>query len=60
LAALVVQWLSTRGWSEQQARELVDTDYAGQAHKAHIQKSAATGKKTEAATPQRQARHLAA
>jgi radical SAM superfamily enzyme YgiQ (UPF0313 family) len=60
LATLVAQWLTTRGWDAQEASNLLDSDYAGKAHKAHIQKAATSNKKTEGAAPQRQARHLAA
>ncbi|MFC7515414.1 DUF4080 domain-containing protein [Herbaspirillum sp. GCM10030257] len=58
LAALVTQWLCSRGMAAEDAAALVDSDYAGQAHKAKP-KADAKAIKVDAA-PQRQARHLAA
>jgi hypothetical protein len=63
LAALVAQWLRSRGMDGKEAQALVDSDYAGQAHKARP--AAAKAEKAEKtvkadAAPQRQARHLAA
>ncbi|RJF97429.1 B12-binding domain-containing radical SAM protein [Noviherbaspirillum saxi] len=55
LAALVAQWLRSRGMAADRAAALIDSDYAGQAHKGRV-KTAANAE----ATPQRQARHLAA
>ena len=61
LAAMVGQWLQEQGMGAAEVEELVDSDYAGQAHKKHLMKKAAAGeKKAESALPQRQARHLAA
>ncbi len=61
LAALVGQWLQEQGMGAAEVQELVDSDYAGQAHKKHLVKKASAGeKKAESALPQRQARHLAA
>jgi radical SAM superfamily enzyme YgiQ (UPF0313 family) len=63
LAALVARWLNSRGMDRKEADALVDSDYAGQAHKARP-KSEKTEKTERAgkadAAPQRQARHLAA
>lgn len=60
LAALVARWLGSRGMERTEADALVDSDYAGQAHKARP-KSEKTEKAARAdAAPQRQARHLAA
>ncbi len=54
LAALVSQWLQTRGMSKAEASELVGKDYAGKMDQpAEKPKAAAT-------VPARQARHLAA
>ncbi|WP_151631905.1 B12-binding domain-containing radical SAM protein [Noviherbaspirillum aerium] len=63
LASLVAQWLRSRGMDGNAADALVDSDYAGQAHKARPKadksdKAEKTGKAD--AAPQRQARHLAA
>jgi radical SAM superfamily enzyme YgiQ (UPF0313 family) len=61
LASLVGQWLQERGMGTDTAQALLESDYAGQAHKKHIvKKPAAESRKQEGATPQRQARHLAA
>lgn len=61
LANLVTQWLVQQGMTEEEASALIASDYAGQAHKAHIKKkSAVTAEKNVTALPQRQARHLAA
>ncbi len=61
LAALVGQWLQIQGVAAEQVQALLESDYAGQAHKAHIKKkSVADSRKSEQALPQRQARHLAA
>ncbi len=59
LAALVAEWLRERGHDADKVAALIESDYAGQAHKLHLKKKAAAPDKTEAA-PQRQARHLAA
>ncbi|CAN5286869.1 hypothetical protein BH11PSE11_BH11PSE11_07980 [soil metagenome] len=63
LAALVGEWLRSRGADAEMVTTVLGSDYAGQAHKLHI-KSKAVAKsaslKSEAAIPQRQARHLAA
>ncbi len=68
LAALVAQWLQLQGVAPDQVQGLLESDYAGQAHKAHIKKKhAENSKKSDtreardsSALPQRQARHLAA
>jgi radical SAM superfamily enzyme YgiQ (UPF0313 family) len=61
LATLVSQWLQEEGMSADAAHALLDSDYAGQAHKKHIlKKTPAETKKTERAAPQRQTRHMAA
>lgn len=62
LAALVVEWLSSRGFAADSVTEVLAMDYAGQAHKLHIkQKAVATARVPKSdAVPQRQARHLAA
>ncbi|RJG04456.1 B12-binding domain-containing radical SAM protein [Noviherbaspirillum sedimenti] len=61
LATLVGKWLQEQGVPAEVAQALLDSDYAGQAHKKHIQKKAAAEtRKTEGSLPQRQARHLAA
>jgi hypothetical protein len=62
LAALVAEWLQSRGLGEAAVNDVLSTDYAGQAHKLHIKKkvlAAAKAAKGES-LPQRQARHLAA
>lgn len=61
LAALVGQWLQEQGVPGETAQALLESDYAGQAHKKHLQpKATAKAAKTDGALPQRQARHLAA
>ena len=62
LAALVTEWLCSRGADVGAITTLIGKDYAGQAHKAHIKPKAATTPKVkvEGAMPQRQARHMAA
>jgi len=61
LAALVGKWLQEQGMAADAAQALLDSDYAGQAHKKHLQKKApAEAKKPDGSLPQRQARHLAA
>ena len=61
LASLVGLWLQEQGMSGETVQALLESDYAGQAHKKHIlKKGAAETKKSEGALPQRQARHLAA
>ncbi|WP_460839708.1 B12-binding domain-containing radical SAM protein [Noviherbaspirillum agri] len=59
LAALVAQWLRSRGHDPERVTALIDSDYAGQAHKLHLKPKANTAK-AESAVPQRQTRHLAA
>ena len=54
LAALVSQWLQTRGMSKAEASELVGKDYAGKLDQS------ADKPKLVASVPARQARHLAA
>ncbi|HEY8605755.1 MAG TPA: DUF4080 domain-containing protein [Noviherbaspirillum sp.] len=56
LAALVGEWLCERGLNAAQARALVESDYAGQAHRLHRKPKPAPAE----AAPRRQARHLAA
>jgi len=56
LAALVAQWLGSRGMPAGAASALLDSDYAGQARKPRP----TTGRATSEVAPQRQARHLAA
>lgn len=61
LATLVVQWLIEQGVDAEQARTVVRSDYAGQAHvKEKAKEKAHTIAKAKAghAAPQRQARHL--
>ncbi|MEC4718829.1 DUF4080 domain-containing protein [Noviherbaspirillum sp. CPCC 100848] len=60
LAALVAQWLGSRGMDGKEAEALVGSDYAGQAHKARPETEKAERKGKADAAPQRQARHLAA
>ena len=65
LAALVTEWLCSRGADVGEMTTLIGKDYAGQAHKAHIKpkeskESNKAKPKVEGAMPQRQARHLAA
>lgn len=57
LANLVVEWLAQNGLREEQARALIDSDYAGGAQQPHLRRRAKG--ETEAASPHRQARHLA-
>jgi len=65
LAALLVEWLTSRGMAEDKAAEVLSSDYAGQANKLHIKKKTSTSEKSAKhaakidALPQRQARHLA-
>lgn len=57
LAALVSQWLVLRGMEQEQATNIIASDYAGQANKLH--RAPKTKPTTEQnPTPQRQARHL--
>lgn len=60
LAALVVEWLCSRGADIDTITAIVSSDYAGQTGKAHKKPKANASEKTEATLPQRQARHLAA
>lgn len=62
LAALLVEWLGSRGLAVESVTEVLATDYAGQSHKLHVkQKAVATARAAKSdALPQRQARHLAA
>lgn len=62
LAALVAEWLASRGYDAEQVIAAIDSDYAGKAHKLHIkQKAVATHKAAKAEGQlQRQARHQAA
>ena len=60
LAALVGQWLQEQGMPAETTQALLESDYAGQAHKKHLQLKATKAAKAEGALPQRQARHLAA
>lgn len=62
LATLVGKWLVTRGagaGADAVAASLA-SDYAGQAHKAHINPKASGAVKSDSVLPTRQARHLAA
>jgi len=59
LAALVTEWLCSRGGNIDSVTAIVKSDYAGQLDKTH-KKSTTTQAKTEISLPQRQARHLAA
>lgn len=60
LASLVAQWLRDQGHDAGRVAALIDSDYAGQAHKLHLKPKASTQPKTDTAVPQRQTRHLAA
>ena len=60
LAALVTEWLCSRGADLDTVTTVVSSDYAGQTGKAHKKSKANTSEKTETMLPQRQARHLAA
>ncbi|HEY8102182.1 MAG TPA: DUF4080 domain-containing protein [Burkholderiaceae bacterium] len=60
LAALVTEWLCSRGAELDTVTAIVSSDYAGQTGKAHKKFKGNTSEKTEAPLPQRQARHLAA
>lgn len=57
LALLVGEWLRSRGHDATTVAKALDNDYAGQSAKARVKQNAPT---TEAALPQRQARHLVA
>ncbi|HZW13671.1 MAG TPA: DUF4080 domain-containing protein [Noviherbaspirillum sp.] len=59
LASLVAQWLRSQGQDPDRVAALIDSDYAGQAHKLHLKPKANTTK-ADSAVPQRQTRHLAA
>lgn len=59
LAALVGEWLCSRGEDADAVKALLGSDYAGQANVLHLKGKAPAAAKTEAALPQRQARHLA-
>lgn len=58
LAALVAQWLRGRGHEAGEVAALIESDYAGHAHRLHKAKTAEG--KNETPLPQRQAKHLAA
>jgi len=60
LAALVGEWLRSRGDDADEVAALIDSDYAGQAHKLHLKPKVSKQDKADGAAPQRQARHLAA
>jgi len=62
LAALVAEWLTSRGVNAAQVEQAIGGDYAGQAHKLHVkQKAVAEHRATKAdAQLQRQARHQTA
>jgi radical SAM superfamily enzyme YgiQ (UPF0313 family) len=60
LAALVTEWLCSRGADLESVTAVVSSDYAGQTGKAHKKSKASNSEKAEATLPQRQARHLAA
>lgn len=55
LAKLLVEWLQTRGCTEETANSLLASDYAGQAPNARLKATAPR----QAALQKRQARHLA-
>lgn len=59
LAGLLARWLNSRGMERKEAEALVDSDYAGQAHKARPKVEKAEKAAKADAVPQRQARHLA-
>jgi hypothetical protein len=52
--------LQEQGMPAETTQALLESDYAGQAHKKHLQPKASKAAKAEGALPQRQARHLAA
>jgi radical SAM superfamily enzyme YgiQ (UPF0313 family) len=60
LAALVVEWLCSRGADIDLITSVVKNDYAGKTGKSHIVAKSGTTEKNELPTPLRQARHLAA
>jgi len=60
LAALVAEWMGTRGADADAVSALLASDYAGQANKSHIKPKAAGPAKADSALPRRQAQHLAA
>ena len=62
LAALVAEWLESRGVDAALVAESIGGDYAGQAHKLHIKQKAVVAHRAEKADAQlqRQARHQAA
>ncbi|MGZ5859135.1 MAG: DUF4080 domain-containing protein [Burkholderiaceae bacterium] len=60
LAALVTEWLCSRGADLDTVTATVSSDYAGQTGKTHKKSKVNPSEKTEATLLQRQARHLAA
>ncbi len=60
LAALVGEWLRSRGHDADAVASWISSDYAGQAHKPQLKLKTSTEGKTDSAAPRRQARHLAA
>ncbi|MGZ3235899.1 MAG: B12-binding domain-containing radical SAM protein, partial [Burkholderiaceae bacterium] len=60
LAALVTEWLCSRGANLDTVTATVSSDYAGQTGKTHKKSKVNPSEKTEATLLQRQARHLAA
>ena len=60
LAALVAEWLGTRGADADAVAASLGQDYAGQASKPQVRKKPAGAAKGDSAAPMRQARHLAA
>jgi radical SAM superfamily enzyme YgiQ (UPF0313 family) len=60
LAALVTEWLCSRGADLAAVTAVVGSDYAGQTGKAHKKSKTTVTEKSETTLPQRQARHLAA
>ncbi len=60
LAALVAEWLCSRGENVEVVAALVGSDYAGQGAKLNTKAKRAAAAKAEVVLPQRQARHLAA
>ncbi len=60
LAALVGEWLCSRGHDAEAVGAVLRSDYAGQANQPHGRGKASAVAKGETSLPQRQARHLAA
>jgi hypothetical protein len=60
LAALVTEWLCSRGADADTVSAVVGSDYAGQSGKSRKKTISSTPEKADTALPQRQARHLSA